>query len=84
MATVTRNFLNNDIVRIEMSADAAEALMQILQVVTHEKPDHPINNEFYSTWDQLVDQFDVDHNYNSKKFVHHNGDNLIVDVEDES
>jgi hypothetical protein len=79
MASVTRNFMNADTIRIEMSADAAEALMQVLQVVTHANVDNPIGNEFDSAWNGLVDLFDVDDSYNSKRFAFKSDEDLIVD-----
>lgn len=80
MARVTRNFMQADSVKIEVSADAAEALMQVLQVLTHADPESPITKEFDSAWNGLVDIFDIDTSYNSKRFTFKNDENLIVDL----
>jgi hypothetical protein len=72
MASVTRNFLRPGTIRIEMSEDAAEALMQAIQDLSHEGENtanrEVITAEYDEVWNGLVDLFDVDDNYNSKRF----------------
>jgi len=67
MATVSRSAVRDE-VSITMTAQAAEALMQILQVATHETVGHPVTAEFESVWNGLVDEFVTDQNYSSLAF----------------
>lgn len=78
MATVSRTPSGSE-VTITLSADAAEALMPAIVVLTH-ATNEAINDEFDEVWNGLADEFAAEAPYTSKRFAFKQDETLVYDL----